>query len=617
MSPSPEVWDLDPDWPTCAAAVEPACPGIRASGFDRCLTHLTTAEFETVLDRLEPGADLDLRGTTLDSDVLERLLTALTADNERGARIGFLHGTRTRFTGTAWFARVRFEGTAGFVGARFEGTARFDDAHFARHAGFTSARFARDAGFDDAHFGGTARFAAARFAGHAWFDDVRFEGTARFDDAHFARHAEFVRAHFAGNTQFACARFAGYAGFAGAHFQAAGQLGPLSAAEVVLDGAVFCRRMVVEAAAHRVSCDGARFEEGMALRLRHTQVSFQNVTLGGPSSIQGNPHAFPTILGAEGTPPEEDPSRAADQPEPEPGAGTYPDTEDLPVLLSVRETDLSEMLLIDVDLRWCRFAGAHHLDLLRIEGRSPFDRPPTGWHAGWAWPPVWRWTRRSVLAEEHHWRHDQRKSRGWRHGHDQRKARGWHSSSPGQDAVAAVGPVRLAALYRSLRKSLEDSKDQAGAGDFYYGEMEARRHSGPVRDRVVLSAYWLLSGYGQRVLRPLVALAALVGVITVLLVGWGLPDSPPPQQITGTLPVAEQQVTLAVRDASPTLPPAAQRWNWNRAGKAAQIAMSSVVFRDGGQKLTPAGTWTIMAGRFLGPALLLLAILAIRARVKR
>jgi hypothetical protein len=71
----------------------------------------------------------------------------------------------------------------------------------------------------------------------------------------------------------------------------------------------------------------------------------------------------------------------------------------VPWLLSVQETDVSQLTLADVDLRWCRFAGAHQLDKLRLEGRGPLNRPP-GWRLGRAWPPVWRWTSRRVLAEE-------------------------------------------------------------------------------------------------------------------------------------------------------------------------------------------------------------------------
>ena len=37
----------------------------------------------------------------------------------------------------------------------------------------------------------------------------------------------------------------------------------------------------------------------------------------------------------------------------------------------------------------------------------------------------------------------------------------------------------IAGIYRDLRKGLEDVKNEPGAADFYYGEMEMRRLAGP------------------------------------------------------------------------------------------------------------------------------------------
>jgi hypothetical protein len=142
-------------------------------------------------------------------------------------------------------------------------------------------------------------------------------------------------------------------------------------------------------------------------------------------------------------------------------------------------------------------------------------------------------------------------------------------------------------LYRSLRKALEDSKNEAGAGDFYYGEMEMRRRSGTTRrtEKLILWAYWLLSGYGQRAGRAVAWLAVLVAVVCVLLFTVGLPG-----------PVV---------------------WTGARIDQALRIGMGAVVFREAGQALTSAGNWTVMVARFAGPVLLALAVLAVRARVKR
>jgi hypothetical protein len=152
---------------------------------------------------------------------------------------------------------------------------------------------------------------------------------------------------------------------------------------------------------------------------------------------------------------------------------------------------------------------------------------------------------------------------------------------------AGVPVKRVIGLYRSMRKALEDSKNDAGAGDFYYGEMDARRRywRTPWAERQILRGYWLLSGYGQRAGRAVVAMGVLVAVVCVLLFTVGLPGG--------------------------------VQWSWGRVDQSLRIGMGAVVFRDAGQQLTSAGNWTVMVARFAGPALLALAVLAIRARVKR
>jgi hypothetical protein len=41
-------------------------------------------------------------------------------------------------------------------------------------------------------------------------------------------------------------------------------------------------------------------------------------------------------------------------------------------------------------------------------------------------------------------------------------------------------------LYRALRKGREDAKDEPGAADFHYGEMEMRRHARHSHENVEL-----------------------------------------------------------------------------------------------------------------------------------
>ena len=82
------------------------------------------------------------------------------------------------------------------------------------------------------------------------------------------------------------------------------------------------------------------------------------------------------------------------------------------------------------------------------------------------------------------------------------KFRGWGAKTRSREP-AEVRPERLATLYRQLRKAQEDIKDEPGAADFYYGEMEMRRHAqtAPAAERAIIWLYWLISGYGLRALR--------------------------------------------------------------------------------------------------------------------
>lgn len=111
-----------------------------------------------------------------------------------------------------------------------------------------------------------------------------------------------------------------------------------------------------------------------------------------------------------------------------------------------------------------------------------------------------------------------------------------------------------ARYYRALRKSYEDSRNEPGSADFYYGEMEMRRADpgSPRAERGLLTAYWALSGYGLRCPRP-----------------------------------------------------------------DLRVVVNSVIFRSSGQDRTTAGTYTEMASRLAEPVLLGLAVLAVRGRIKR
>ena len=107
-----------------------------------------------------------------------------------------------------------------------------------------------------------------------------------------------------------------------------------------------------------------------------------------------------------------------------------------------------------------------------------------------------------------------------------------------------LDPWQIAGLYRALRKGREDAKDEPGAADFYYGEMEMRRlarrsvHTvGGTRvgkaargrvERWILTVYWLVSGYGLRAWRAVACLAVVTAILAFAFyrVGFTVPPSP-------------------------------------------------------------------------------------------
>ncbi len=174
----------------------------------------------------------------------------------------------------------------------------------------------------------------------------------------------------------------------------------------------------------------------------------------------------------------------------------------------------------------------------------------------------------------------------------------------------------LAITYRQLRKAREDAKDEPGAADFYYGEMEMRRHSKGwgLGERWLLQLYWLLSGYGLRASRALGWLALAMMTTILLMMGFGLPQYSPKQEIVRERVDGEWKTFI---DKDDPKNPTEDRFTTKRFDKALSVTLNSVVFRSSGQDLTTAGAYIEMASRFSEPVLLGLAALAIRGRVKR
>ncbi|MFF0277812.1 pentapeptide repeat-containing protein [Streptomyces sp. NPDC004330] len=624
-----------PTWPYCAHGADPVtdpigCRGIHVPGHTDCLAHLNDADRASYLTALAPGTDVDHRGTPFTESLLNKLLTALIDPSTQDPHFGAAEFGGARFSGAAEFDDVQFSGRAGFDGAQFSGRAGFDGARFSGAAEFDDVQFSGVAWFRWAQFFGRAGFGGAQFSDHAEFHEAQFSGSADFDGVQFARDAAFDKVQFSGNAYFRRAQFSGHAtfgeaqfsrpasfrraqfsenswfrealfsrgaDFGGAHFLTSAELGPLvCAGRVDLSRAVFGSPVTLEIAARALSFVRTRWESTATVRVRRAEVDLGYTVLAAPVAVTAHPAPFTTGNGNVDESPLTCPDRVR--------------------VKSVQGVDAAHLVLTDTDLSDCLFSGAFHLDQLRLEGRTTLAPTPTGWHRKGVSPI--RWTRRRTLAEEHHWRAQSAGQPSIPAGAPPEPRR-WRTGPHHPDPARTPDPDDVAALYRQLRKAFEDGKNEPGAADFYYGECEMRRHdhtSTPKTERRLLWAYWALSGYGLRASRALGWLAAAMLTTILLLMAFGLPASSPKQEAAGTVPAGGGKVTFTIDKQDPKNP-VKDRFTSKRFDKSVSVTLNSVVFRSSGQDLTTAGTYIEMTSRILEPALLALAVLAIRGRIKR
>ena len=641
------------EWPMCE---QDRCIGIRLTSAQRCLAHANEDQTAAALKLIGETGEIDARGVSITSALLDRILTAAPrGENEEplikgcrfdgatftgdavfdgatfsgdawfdgatfsgDARFGRATFTgdarfyRATFSGDAWFGRATFTGDAGFSEVTFSGTAWFGGVTFSGDTGFFRASFSGEAMFDGATFGGDAWFLQASFSGtavfsgaaglvgDAWFGGVTFSGTAGFSGVTFSGDTLFNGATFSGDTRFNGATFSGdawfdgatfsdaadfgdvtfkrRAGFTSARFEQARQFGPLLAYRgLVLDDVQFAQPVQIEVSSTGVCCRRARFPGGVQFRLRWARVVLDDTDLAAPSILAGNPQ-----LSSEGLARREKQIAKFWQ------RVLKGEISERPQLLSLRRANVAGLGLSNVSVADCRFGGAHNLDKLRLESDVSFATAPSPVD-----PSGRRWEGREVIAEERAWRANRarRSRRHW----VAPKWPDWLDDQPGR-----LDPGQIAGSYRALRKGREDAKDEPGAADFYYGEMEMRRLAPrPVNpigagsigaasrgrvDRWILTAYWLVSGYGLRAWRAVAWLAVVTALLGVAFhfVGFAVPPRPVSYwtsllyALRATLSLTDNQVTLTA---------------W---GQLLQAVL-----------------------RLTGPVLLGLALLALRGRVKR
>jgi Pentapeptide repeats (9 copies) len=495
----------------------------------------------------------------------------------------------------ARFLICRFDDNCNFQRARFYGSAGFRRNTFTYDSNFNQASFSNEAHFTQNEFSGDVMFAETVFYDHAEFSESIFRGNALFIGTVFSGMSNFEGARFSENVSCQAARFHDAANFGSA--QAAGRMWLESAGghgELTLDGLSADGVVEVTGSFAKVSCADAVLRGRTWFRLTGSELWLDNSEFTAPVTVESR--ALPassdaqhlTVVNINVSKSELARLRTADNSGFPAQAITtsrvlrcssvskrVSPTDGQVRLRSLHGTDAEHLTLVDVDLSRCEIAGLRRPESLRLVGRCRFAPMPRGLCMRWRWLP-WRWSTREALFEEHVWR---RSIRSPAPGH------GWEKPDSWQEID--VRPDRLAVMYRQLRVVLENGRNEPGAADLYYGEMEMRRAASQVRgERSLLWMYWLVSGYGLRAVRSLCVLAVVILAAAAMLRYVGFPGVTPgyPECV-----VYAGGAVLSLNLASQHLPGVLTEW-----GNVVRIGL-----------------------RVAGPVLLGLAALAVRGRVKR
>lgn len=530
------------------------------------------------------------------------------------------------FTARASFGQATFTKNAAFTGATFTADGSFTGATFKEFASFTGATFTKDAWFNVATFTETVSFDSATFTEAAWFNGATFTKTVSFDTATFTEAAVFDTAMFIEDASFISATFTGHAGFAAvcarelyfSHIRIDGGTGAMTttglcAETLDLSGAVFETAVHLDLIARTIVARRTRVARYSQLLIRCDSVDFADSDLGEHTLLAelGTPPRRLTVVTLRyGPHPDPDVRAAID--ELHERLKTIPSTA---ALVSLERAVVAGVTVSGLDLTRCRFHGAHGLDELRIDPGCTFasSRDELVTPASWLRPRLH--TRRRIIADE-------TLVPGLK-----RPAPVPSEQDPVAQLVEARTPGEVAETYRALRKSMEDAKNEPGAADFYYGEMQMRRRSTGrgLTERALITAYWLVSGYGLRAGRALAALVVLMAIAA------GVFMNPPWATVTKSFYPADQATSVELR---PVLTPGrdlaiAGTMTITEPDRRSLTAKEAALFslRESVALIRPAsdnrfrpqsvGVVADIALRILGPLLIALAVLAIRARTKR
>lgn len=356
------------------------------------------------------------------------------------------------------FRHMVFPGDANFS-LGFTKVAYFGGVRFTKAAHFNGATFAQGADFSGATFTEVADFNVTTFSERACFCKAKFSGEVDFGQARFTKGADFGRVTFTKGVSFTGADFSEGANFEWVTFDKGGE----------------------------VSFAWTRFSKGVNfMRATFNEGSdFSGTTFGSNGAV----FSLAKFLGEM--------FFAGDQ---------QADGEIVPIFSEV-EVHFTEVAILPpgkitfrrASLEKCRFLGTDLRTVRTVWVQWPEIVDPMVRRLA-EWPLIgprikkWRIGRRVGVYDEIHALEGKEKE-------------GTHPPWP-----------EIEQLYRQLKQNYEDQRDYERAGDFHYGEKEMRRKNPETSWGLwlLLIFYRLVSGYGERVLKPILWALGLSVVCAVV-----------------------------------------------------------------------------------------------------
>ncbi len=527
----------------------------------KCLRHADVDARNRYLHGLRPVDCLLLRGVNVDQGLLDTVLhcPAITDSNTKTVNVPISLAAseisaRLEFDGYTFEKHIDFSGAILLDHIRFT-NCRFDRGFHSRFAFFQKgALYFVECSFSDlvdlsytAAKNTSVGYNRCKFTKPLNADGI--EATLHLDHCACESDLTIRGANAGGLILTACSiereldlQGTHFGGFSAPYLKAAAhQLGPFCVkGSCSFAHAQFSARIQMEVEADELDLSGLQLREGGHILVDRARVRLNHLSTGRSLHVVGRSAA---------------PVQAA--------------------ILGLQGADAGAMTFAHVDMSRCMFYGAHDLGKVTIEPTVRFARTPRPYSS------------RRCIADEFAWRQnaDSARSSRWVLPGTRRAA------DPKSGNVAShtvelpeLEASQVASVYHDLRRSFETKSDEPGAADFYYGEMEMRRHSKqiPFAEWVIVWAYWLVSGYGLRASRAFAWLVLLIVLGGIGLANWGF-VSGPTDYLTGLLYSIRAPLPGVLRDI----------------------------------KLTADGEMIETAVRLLGPILFALALLAVRGRVKR